>query len=115
MVGTMNTPSCPDCQRRFEPGASWPHANYCRAAFLLPYIAELPGLSTWELSQETGMPYSDVGRALQKAREWHALMWDEEPRGDGDGVRYRYRVVPGYEANIERGLRCRKRAMAWAR
>ena len=107
-------PSCPACKRRFEPGVSWAHANYCRASFLLPYIADNPGLSTWELSQQTGMPYSDVGRALLKARDWNALMWDEEPRESGEGVRYRYRVVPDYESII--GLRCRGGgAMAWTK
>ena len=110
----MSAPSCPDCKREFQPGASWPNANYCRSAFLLPYISENPGLSTWELSQQTGMPYSDVGRALQKAREWNALMWDEEPRENGEGVRYRYRVVPGYESIS--GLRCpSRRTVAWAK
>ncbi len=112
IISAVNAPSCPDCGRKFQ--GSWPNANYCRSAFLLPYISENPGLSTWELSQQTGMPYSDVGRALQKAREWNALMWDEEPRENGEGVRYRYRVVPGYESIS--GLRCpSRRTVAWAK
>lgn len=99
----MSTPRCPDCGRKFQ--GSWPSANYCRASFLLPYIAENPGLSTWELAQQTGMAYADVSRALLKARDWNALEWDEESRENGDGVRYRYRVALGYEGIT--GLRCR--------
>ena len=100
-------PSCPDCGRIFQPGVSWPNANYCRAAYLLPQIERLPGLSTWELAQETGLDYADVSRALLKAREWGALLWDEEPREGGAGVRYRYRVAPDWRQVVERGLRCR--------
>lgn len=92
---------CPDCGREFAPGATWPSANFCRAAFLLPIIAESPNLSAWELSQRTGMPYRATVKALEKAREWGALQWDSEPREDGDGVRYRYSVIPGQKARLQ--------------
>ncbi len=93
--------SCPDCGREFAPGVSWPNANYCRASFLLPVIAESPNLSAWELSQRTGMAYQATVKALEKAREWNALQWFEEPREDGDGVRYRYRRLPGQEVRLK--------------
>lgn len=99
-------PCCPDCGRRFEPGIFWTQANYCRAAYLLPFIASHPGHSTWELAQATGMDYQDVSRALAKAREWRALEWDEEARGGADGVRYRYRVAADWQDIVNRGLKC---------
>ena len=89
--------SCPTCGRRQEAGRI--------ASFLLPYITEHPGHSTWELAQATGMTYSDVSRALAKAREWKAVEWEEEAREVG-GVRYRYRVAADWQEITERGGKC---------
>ena len=88
-------PRCHGCGREFAPGASWPNGNYCRVAFLLPVVAEHPGISAWELAQVTGMDFGAVTKAMTKARDVFsdALQWEPEERKAG-GVRYRFTVTP---------------------
>ena len=87
-------PSCAYCQREFRPGLSWGNVNFCRAGFLTDYIRDHPGKSGWEISKATGLLYSDVAKALTKAREWELVAWDVEERDSG-GQRFRYRLAPG--------------------
>jgi DNA-binding IclR family transcriptional regulator len=82
-------PSCPSCGRQCEPGVTWKGANYCRGLILLRFIEDQPGLSGWELSQLSSVPYSDATRGLSKLREWKLVRPDSEDRGDGT-IRYRY-------------------------
>jgi predicted transcriptional regulator len=80
---------CPSCGQVFTPGLFWVGANYCRGLYLLEVIAKRPGKSGWELSEETGMLYSNVSSALSKLREWAIVDAQAEERAQG-GIRYRY-------------------------
>ena len=90
----MPLASCDYCKREFSPGAFWPSVNFCRAAFLVGYIGTFPGKSAWEISKGTGLLYSEVTKALNKAREWGLVAWDAEERANGGGQRFRYRLDP---------------------
>ena len=63
--------------------------NYCRALLALEFIASHEGLTAWEISQQSGIPYVDVSKGLQKARERQWGRTREEERDQG-GKRYRY-------------------------
>jgi hypothetical protein len=82
-------PVCPSCGRTFAPGSTWAGANYCRGLILLRFIDDRPGLSGWELSKASGVPYTDATRGLSKLREYDLVRTVEEEREAG-GVRYRY-------------------------
>ena len=82
-------PSCPSCGRVCKPGETWPGANYCRGLILLGFIEDAPGLTAWELSQASGVPYTDATRGLAKLREFDAVSTEAEERPQG-GYRYRY-------------------------
>ena len=108
MVLTTNSyPNCSHCGKTFTPGETWVNANYCRAVFLISFIKEHPNLSTWELSQATGMLYSDAVKGMGKAREWGLVICIAENR-DSSGIRYRYEIAEGAEGIIasweQRGL-----------
>lgn len=92
-------PQCNVCHKTFAPGATWKSANFCRAAYLLEYIAEHPGLTAWELHLQTNIGYRYVGKGLMKARDYNTLTWVEEEREQG-GVRYRYSVTPQWAAVV---------------
>lgn len=98
-------PRCRGCGREFAPGAFWTAANYCRVAYLLPIIAERPGISAWELSQAAAMDYPTVTKAMTKAREMFAdaVQWEPEARDKG-GVRYRFTVTPTWPEAVRRWL-----------
>jgi hypothetical protein len=101
MVAKVLPPRCSRCNKAFQLGATWHGANYCRAAFLLAVIAANPGLSTWELSQVSGIAYQDASRALLRAREAGAVDLTVEEREQG-GTRYRYVVSVEWEDVIAR-------------
>lgn len=83
-------PSCSHCQREFRPGDFWNGANYCRGLFLFETLLHHDSpATTWELCQETGMPYADAGRAMLKLREYGLVTFDKEER-PGGGERFRY-------------------------
>jgi hypothetical protein len=82
-------PRCPSCARAFTPGSTWKAANYCRGLLLLQFIDERPGLTGWQLSQQSGIPYTDATRGLAKLREYHLVRTEDEEREAG-GVRFRY-------------------------
>jgi len=65
-------------------------ANYCRGLYLLGVIAQRPGLSGSELSQETGVPYQAVVTGLTKIRDFGELVVAEAEERDQGGVRYSY-------------------------
>jgi hypothetical protein len=85
---TQKSPECPSCSRVFKPGISWAGANFCRGAALLRFIDAEPGLSAWELSRISGIPYTDTTRGLAKLREYEAVTVEAEGREAG-GFRYR--------------------------
>ena len=97
---SITTPACPCCGREFKPGVFWDNANYCRARFLLEYIEDHSGKSTWEISKATGMPYSDATRGMQKAREWALVDMKQEDREQG-GTRYRYWAMDGWKGVVD--------------
>ena len=82
-------PACPSCQRVFKPGATWAGSNFCRGLLLLTFIQNKPGLSAWELSQASGVPYTDTTRGLAKLKEYGVVSTESEDRIEG-GFRYRY-------------------------
>ena len=82
-------PACPSCGRICEPGKTWKGANYCRGLALLAFIAQAPGLSAWELSKLSGLPYKDTTRGLEKLREYGAVTTEREEI-EGDRFRYKY-------------------------
>ncbi len=82
-------PHCPSCGRICAPGATWRFSNYCRGLILLRFIEDEPGLSGWELSQLSGMPYAEAVRGLEKLRERGVVATEAEDRDQG-GFRYRY-------------------------
>jgi hypothetical protein len=84
-----NPPRCPSCGRICTPGATWAGANYCRGLALLRHIEDKPGLSGWELSQVSGMPYAEATRGLEKLRERGVVATKAEDRAEV-GFRYRY-------------------------
>lgn len=100
------SPRCRGCGREFAPGAFWSAANSCRVAYLLPIIAEHPGISAWELSQAAGMDFATVSKAMTKARAVFAdaVQWEPEPRESGDGIRYRFTVTPAWPEAVRRWL-----------
>ena len=92
----LTRPTCPSCGRIFKPGSSWAGSNYCRGLFLLGFINDNPGLSGWELSEVSGLPYGDATRGLTKLREYDAVATEKEDI-EGDRFRYRYSTgsIPG--------------------
>ena len=98
---TSTKPACPICGRVFETGVSWLGSNFCKAAFLLPVIAENPGITAWNLSELVGLPYESVSKALQKAREWELLTFTQEERDQG-GTRYHYTVTALWRDAVEK-------------
>jgi hypothetical protein len=86
---THKKAACPSCGRACELGATWKGANYCRGLVLLQVINDNPGLSAWELSQISGVPYTDATRGLAKLREFKVVSTESEERLEG-GIRYRY-------------------------
>jgi hypothetical protein len=84
--------ACPSCGRNLLAAASWHGANWCRAAYLVKYIRDHAGSSTWELSQATGLGYDQTLKGMTKARELLAVKWTSEERGVDEGFRYRYFV-----------------------
>lgn len=99
----MEMPKCSYCGRSFGPGTQWSGSNYCRAAFLLPHVAENPGQTTWDYSQISGLPYAEAVKGLEKAREWQVVEYQAEEKQAG-GIRYRYTVKPTYETTIQEWL-----------
>lgn len=93
MLETKSIPKCRYCGRSFNVGDQWHGANYCRAAFLVEFVADHPGLTTWEISQESGVAYSVTSKGLTKARDHGLVEFTPEER-DAGGVRYRYRAAP---------------------
>ena len=91
---TITYPECAYCGKTFTPGDTWLNANYCRAVFLTLFVKEHPNLSTWELSQATGMLFSDALKGMGKAREWGLVICLAEDRENG-GIRYRYKIAEG--------------------
>ena len=93
MVQTKIYPSCSHCQKEFRPGDFWAGANYCRGLYLFETLlrATTPK-TTWELCQETGMPYADANRAMLKLRDFKMVEFTEEER-PGGGRRFRYTPV----------------------
>ena len=100
MVVADRVGACAYCGRVFGPGANWHGLNYCRAAYLLPIIAEHPGLSAWELATVSKMGYAEVTKGLVKARAWEVVTVEPEER-DAGGIRYRYEVASGWQETIE--------------
>lgn len=98
-------PRCRGCGREFAPGTFWASANNCRVAYLLPIIADRPGISAWELSQAAGMDFDAVTKAMTKARSRFAdvLEWQPEERANG-GVRYRFTVTAGWQEAVRNWL-----------
>jgi hypothetical protein len=88
-AATHPSPACPSCGRTCEPRATWRGANYCRGLILLQFIEHKPGLSGWELSQSSGIPYTDARRGLAKLGEYGVVKTESEERIEG-GFRYRY-------------------------
>lgn len=87
----MNDSVCPSCGEGLSrKGVSWMGANYCRGLYLLGVIAQRPGLSGSELSQETGVPYQAVVTGLTKIRDFGELVIAEAEERSQGGVRYRY-------------------------
>ena len=82
-------PTCPSCRRVCEPGATWKGANYCRGLVLLGFIKDTPGATGWELSQASGVPYTDTTRGLAKVKEYGVVNTESEDRIEG-GFRYHY-------------------------
>lgn len=89
LISSRTHPHCPSCKRTCKPGATWAGANYCRGIILLDFIQDNPGLSAWELSQASGVPYTDATRGLNKLREYGVVNTVSEDKGDGK-FRYRY-------------------------
>ncbi len=124
-MSTTTFPVCPSCERTFAPGIWWDGANYCRGVFLLGAIYDNPGLSAWELSERTGMPYRNVTSGLQKLRQWSSvdIVQAESEERDSGGIRYRYfpildiRESDNARADFERacqGQEARYRQNPWA-
>jgi hypothetical protein len=86
---TLTKTICPSCGRLCEPAATWKGANYCRGLILLRFIEDQPGLSGWELSQTSGIPYTGATRLFAKLREYGVVTTEAEEREAG-GFRYRY-------------------------
>jgi hypothetical protein len=62
--------------------------NQCRAAFFCDYVRLHPGLSTWEISEQSGLNYGAALKAVEKAKRDGALRWDVEETNKGQ--RYRF-------------------------
>jgi hypothetical protein len=103
---SRKVPLCPSCGRAFEPGMTWPGANFCRGLTLLRFIEDQPGLSAWELSQASSIPYADTTHGLAKLREYRVVRAESEEREAG-GVRYRYWSIsnPAVRARFVETLR----------
>lgn len=99
---TMNPDlHCPHCSLVLRPESNWPQVNYCRGLTLLPWIEQRPGLSAWELSQVSGMGYSQVSKGVAKLRALEIIRGEPEQREVG-GFRYRYYVWPDHAARVAR-------------
>ena len=94
---------CSYCGRGFGPGKQWHGANFCRAAFLMPVIEKNPSKTAWELHLLSDLPYADVTKGLEKARDWEIVAFEAEDR-DAGGQRYRYTAKPSYETTIQEWL-----------
>ena len=97
----IERPKCPSCGRVFQSSASWAGANFCRGLLLLVFIEDTPGLSAWELSQLSGLPYEDTKKGLEKLREYDAVATVRE---EIEGDRFRYRYSTGGTSDHQRFL-----------
>jgi hypothetical protein len=96
MSTTTLKPACSICHRAFARGITWSGSNFCRALFLVDYIADgNEGLSGWELSQGTGIEYQDTVRGMSKARAYRVIEARAEVK-EGGGARYRYWMLPDH-------------------
>ena len=82
---------CKTCGRPFGLDQAWMGINYCRARLLVEVVRNAPGLSAWELSRLSGLPYGETNRGLTKGRDWGIFDLVQEDRTQG-GFRYRYRL-----------------------
>ena len=105
----LTRPTCPSCGRVFLSGATWQGANYCRGLVLLTFIKNTPGLSAWELSQASGIPYEDAKKGLAKLREYDAVTTERE---DIEGDQFRYRYSTGSISGRQRFLHAMSHAEA---
>jgi DNA-binding transcriptional ArsR family regulator len=64
---------------------------------LLRFIEDEPGLSGWELSQASGMPYPEATRGLEKLRERGVVKTKAEERAE---VGFRYRYWPAEDPTV---------------
>lgn len=94
-------PVCNHCGRTLEQGVSWPNISACRLSFLLPLVADCPGLSAAELSNASGLDYKATSSAMAKARELAVVISTPEDRGDGT-MRYRFEASPDWEQRVRR-------------
>ncbi len=101
--GTKKYPACPHCGNVFRPGLSWKGSNFCKAAYLIRFVAENPGITTWGISQITGFSYSDATKGMAKARDQEAVSVEKEERDQG-GFRYHHFALDGWEEICERLL-----------
>ena len=85
----LTRPTCPSCGRVFQSGATWQGSNFCRGLLLLAFIKDTPGLTAWELSQASGIPYEDTKKGLDKLRNYDVVTTEKEAI-EGDRFRYRY-------------------------
>jgi hypothetical protein len=70
----------------------------------------MPGLTTFELSLESGLSYQDASRGLAKLREYNAVRFEPEQRAEG-GIRYRHYPAtgtPGYGRFLKAAVMCRE-------
>ena len=93
--------ACPHCGQVLQVSSNWPGINFCRGLTLLPWIANHPGLSAWELAQVSGMAYSQVSKGVMKLRDLEIVRCDPEPREAG-GFRYRYYPWTDHDVHADR-------------
>jgi len=103
---------CPNCKREFVRGITWKGSNYCRGLFLMDQGKNSPGLSGWELSELTGLPYRDTVRGLERARDYDAIEARAEDKENG-GIRYRYWPYPDH--STRRDAMAQKRKACYGR
>ena len=108
-LATFPAPACPSCGRVFQSGMSWAGANFCRGLLLLAFIKNTPGLSAWELSQTSEIPYDDAKKGLDKLRDYDAVSTERE---ELEGDRFRYRYSTGSMCTHQRFLDAMSRAEA---
>ena len=96
MITEQKYPTCPHCGGSFRPGVHWLRSNYCKAAYLIRVLAANPGVSTWEISQLSGLAYSDAVKGMNKARALQVVVAEPEERAQG-GIRFRHYVLDNWE------------------